>query len=81
MTHEDITTQVVRIIHQEMPDVEGEISPESSFEGLGMDSLTRVDLLAAVEREFGLEVPDDAVASLLRVVDLTEFLAANRATV
>ena len=48
MTHADITAEVVRLIHQEMPEVEGEITPESRFEDLGMDSLTRVDLLAAV---------------------------------
>lgn len=81
MSQEEITNEVVRLIRQEMPDVEGDITPDSRFEELGMDSLTRVDLLAAVERTFGLEVPDDAVASLLRVRDLTEFLATSKAAV
>ncbi|MFC0528347.1 acyl carrier protein [Phytohabitans kaempferiae] len=81
MSQEEITTEIVRLIRQEMPDVEGDITPDSKFEELGMDSLTRVDLLAAVERSFGLEVPDDAVASLLRVRDLTDFLATSKAAV
>ncbi|GAA4707695.1 acyl carrier protein [Phytohabitans rumicis] len=81
MSQEEITAEIVRLIRQEMPDVEGEITPDSQFEELGMDSLTRVDLLAAVERTFGLEVPDDAVATLLRVSDLTEFLATSKASV
>jgi acyl carrier protein len=77
VTNDAITAEVVRLIHQEMPDAEGEITSESGFEDLGMDSLTRVDLLAAVERQFGIEVPDEAVATLLRVRDLTDFLSAN----
>jgi acyl carrier protein len=77
VTNDDITAEVVRLIHQEMPGTQGEITSESGFEDLGMDSLTRIDLLAAVEREFGLEVPDEAVATLLRVRDLTDFLSAN----
>ncbi|MDQ7903622.1 phosphopantetheine-binding protein [Phytohabitans sp. ZYX-F-186] len=81
MSQEEITNEVVRLIRQEMPDVEGDITPDSTFEGLGMDSLTRVDLLAAVERTFELEVPDDAVASLLRVRDLTDFLHTSKAAV
>ncbi|BCB76885.1 hypothetical protein GCM10022251_48620 [Phytohabitans flavus] len=81
MSQEEITNEIVRLIRQEMPDVEDDITPDSTFEGLGMDSLTRVDLLAAVERTFGLEVPDDAVASLLRVSDLTDFLLTSKAAV
>ncbi len=81
MNRDEITAEVVRLIRTEMPDVQGEITPDSQFEELGMDSLTRVDLLAAVERSFGLEVPDEEVANLLRVCDLTDFLAASRAGV
>ncbi|MCM0678866.1 phosphopantetheine-binding protein [Micromonospora phytophila] len=81
MNRDEITAEVVRLIRQEMPDVEGDITSDSQFEELGMDSLTRVDLLAAVERSFGLEVPDEEVANLLRVCDLTDFLAASRAGV
>ena len=81
MSDNETLAEVARIITKVYPDVEGEITASSNFEELGMDSLTRIDLLAAVEGAFDLEVPDDQVASLVTVQDLLDFLAANRAGV
>ena len=44
-----------------------EMKPESTLEEIGLDSLGTVEILVAVEDEFGIEVPDDAIESLRTV--------------
>ncbi|MBV9447425.1 MAG: hypothetical protein JO345_16205 [Streptosporangiaceae bacterium] len=76
MTLDEISAEVERLVRALMDGAEGEVTPTASFEELGLDSLNRVDLLANAEIAFGIEVPDDEVAKLARVQDLTEFVAS-----
>jgi acyl carrier protein len=76
MIAEDILTKIKDIVRAQAPDFAGELLPSSSFEEMGLDSLNRIDLLAAAEAAFGIEVPDDQVAGLLRVQDLADFVAS-----
>jgi long-chain acyl-CoA synthetase len=48
---------------------------EDRLTELGMDSLTRVELVAELEGRFGLQVDDECVASLDRVQDLFDLVA------
>ncbi|MET9898825.1 acyl carrier protein [Streptomyces sp. NPDC006446] len=84
-THEPttdvLTAEVIALVKRTAPDLEGGIDADSSFEEMGMDSLTRVDLLAAVEKTYSLSVPDETVADLLRVRDVVAFLATAKAEV
>jgi acyl carrier protein len=73
--------EIINLTLRTAPDLEGEVTADASFENLGMDSLTRIDLLAAVEKNFGLSVPDDKVGDLLRVSDVADFLMAYKAGV
>ncbi|GIG56657.1 hypothetical protein Lfu02_10290 [Longispora fulva] len=78
-TRDEISDEIARIIKELMPELEGEeITPESTFEDLGMDSLNRVDLLSGAESAFDIEVLDEQVANLVRVRDLTDLVAASR---
>ncbi|MFI8931001.1 MULTISPECIES: acyl carrier protein [unclassified Streptomyces] len=81
MARDVLTADVVRLVQDTAFDLDGEVTAESSFEELGMDSLTRVDLLAAVEKTYQLSVPDDTVATLLRVRDVVDFLVEAKAGV
>ncbi|MCI3929127.1 MULTISPECIES: acyl carrier protein [unclassified Streptomyces] len=81
MARDALTADVVRLVQDTAFDLDGEVTAESSFEELGMDSLTRVDLLAAVEKTYQLSVPDDTVATLLRVRDVVDFLVEAKAGV
>ncbi|GGV56325.1 phosphopantetheine-binding protein [Streptomyces spectabilis] len=81
MARDTLTADVVRLVQDTAFDLDGEVTAESSFEELGMDSLTRVDLLAAVEKTYQLSVPDDTVATLLRVRDVVDFLVEAKAGV
>ena len=47
-------------------------------EGLGADSLDVVELLMAIEDEFGIEIPDDDIEGLKTVGDVAEYIDNNR---
>ncbi|MFD7814651.1 acyl carrier protein [Streptomyces sp. NPDC059785] len=81
MTRDEMIVEIINLTLRTAPDLEGEVSADSSFEELGMDSLTRIDLLAAVEKAFNLSVPDDKVGDLLRVSDVADFLLTHKAGV
>lgn len=54
---------------------EDKISPESSFvEDLGADSLDVVELVMALEDEFGISIPDDQSEKILTVGDAVAFI-------
>ncbi len=46
-------------------------------EDLGADSLDVVELLMAIEDEFGLEIPDDEIENIKTVDDLVKYIEAN----
>ena len=54
-----------------------EMKPESTLEEIGLDSLGTVEILVAVEDEFGIEVPDDAIESLRTVGDVVNFVDSH----
>jgi acyl carrier protein len=57
---DDIRQQVrVIVAEQAMIDV-GEVSPDSTMEDLGLDSLGLVEIVFAIEEEFGVSVPYNA---------------------
>ncbi|MDC0296568.1 acyl carrier protein, partial [Akkermansiaceae bacterium] len=48
-----------------------QVTPESKMiEDLGADSLDAVELVMAVEEEFGIEVPDEEAEKLISVGDI-----------
>ena len=44
---------------------------------LGLDSLDHVELIMAIEDEFGFEIPDDQAEKLFTPEKLTQFLAEH----
>ena len=74
ITPEDIFAEMDRELRRLLPEFSGEITPTSTFEELDLDSLTRIDLLAAMEIAFEIEVPDDEVAKVVRVQDLADLV-------
>ncbi|MCX7748156.1 MAG: phosphopantetheine-binding protein [Clostridia bacterium] len=39
--------------------VERDLTPEDSIEGLGIDSISFIDIIAGLEEEFNIEIDDD----------------------
>jgi acyl carrier protein len=51
-----------------------DVTPEARFSGLGIDSLTMVDVVVAAEDRFGLVIPDDDWARFETVGDAVAHL-------
>jgi acyl carrier protein len=57
---------------------EDEIKSESRFvDDLGADSLDTVELVMALEEEFGIEIPDEAAENILTVQDAVDYIENN----
>lgn len=57
-----------------------EIKPESDFfQDLKADSLDVVELMMAVEENFGIKVPDDEVQKLHTVQSVVDYIDAHKA--
>jgi len=57
------------------------IKPESKFaEDLGADSLDVVELVMALEEEFGLEIPDEAAEQIATVQAAVDYIEQKVAT-
>jgi len=63
-----VEEKVKKIIVEQLGVEESQVNPEAKFiEDLGADSLDTVELVMALEEEFGLEIPDEEAEKLLTV--------------
>jgi acyl carrier protein len=54
---------------------ETEITPDSHFiDDLGADSLDTVELVMALEEEFGIEIPDEDAEKIQTVGDVAKYI-------
>lgn len=75
---DNIEQRVKKIVAEQLGVAEGEIKNESSFvNDLGADSLDTVELVMALEDEFGMEIPDDQAEKITTVQQAIDFAAAN----
>jgi acyl carrier protein len=55
-----------------------QVTPQAKFiEDLGADSLDTVELVMALEEEFGIEVPDEQAEKLQSVGDVIKYVEDN----
>lgn len=69
---DDTLRRVIRVISETQHIPEDQISGDSTFEQLGIDSLDGVNILFGIENEFGINVPDEAAKQLRSVRDMAE---------
>ena len=68
---DNIQEKVTEIIVEQLGVTADQVTPESKMiEDLGADSLEAVELVMAVEEEFGIEVPDEEAEKLISVGDI-----------
>ena len=56
-------------------------TPETSFDELGIDSLTMLDVVVALEDRFGFLIPDDEWPRLRTIDDLSLYIERATLTV
>jgi len=70
-----IAKKVRPIVASQLKIKEDEVKPEAHFiEDLGADSLDTVELVMALEEEFGIEIPDEDAEHILTVGKLVDYL-------
>ncbi len=72
--------KVKKIIGEQLglDDVSG-VTPQTSLMGdLEADSLDAVEIIMAIEDEFGVEIPDDAAEGFKNIGDIVKYVEANQ---
>ena len=71
----EIADKVKKIVVNQLSVNEDQVTPEAKFiEDLGADSLDQVELVMALEEEFGVEVSDEDSEKLTTVGDAIEYI-------
>ena len=72
MSPEELTSRILRIIAETQRKDPAQVTIDSSFEELGIDSMDGVNIVFALENEFDINVPDEEVKSIRSVRDMVE---------
>ena len=75
MAEKSVETRVREIIVEQMDVNPDQVTLDAKFiEDLGADSLDVVELVMALEEEFGSEIPDEEAEKLLSVGDVVKYI-------
>jgi acyl carrier protein len=72
MTKDEITGRILGIIAETQRKDPAQVTIDSSFEELGIDSMDGVNIVFALENEFDINVPDDDVKKLRSVREVVD---------
>ena len=76
MTREDIKHKLTTILVEILACKAEDVTDEATLEDLGADSLDEVDIVLAVEDEFGMNIGDDEAEKLNTVGEFIDFIAS-----
>ncbi len=78
MPSQEMEMRLKKIIAERLGVKEEEIVPGASFaDDLKADSLDLVELIMALEEEFGVDIPDEAAEKILTVGDALNYVDAH----
>lgn len=78
MAKEEILKKVKEITSEQLGVEELQITTEAKFiDDLGADSLDTVELVMALEEEFGLEISDEEAEKLVSVQKVVDYIEKN----
>jgi acyl carrier protein len=75
-----VADKVKEIVVQQLGVSAEQVTPEAKFiEDLGADSLDQVELVMALEEEFGADIPDEEAEKLTTVGDAVKYIESVQA--
>jgi acyl carrier protein len=76
--HMSIEEKIKKIICEQLEVDEKDVIPEASFvDDLGADSLDQVELIMAMEEEFGISISDEEAEKIATVRNAIEYIEKN----
>ena len=76
---ENIEARVKKIVAEQLGVNEAEVKNESTFvDDLGADSLDTVELVMALEEEFGCEIPDEEAEKITTVQQAIDYVSGHQ---
>ena len=78
MDKDELLKKVRTIVSDKLSISEEQVTEDASFiDDLGADSLDTVELVMALEDEFGLDIPDDEAEKLTTVGKALDYIAGH----
>lgn len=75
----DTFEKVKKIIVERLNVDEKDVTEDASFvDDLGADSLDTVELVMALEEEFGMEIPDEEAEKIVTVGDAVKYIESHK---
>ena len=75
-----VEERVKQIITEQLGVKSEQVTPEASFiDDLGADSLDTVELIMALEEEFGCEIPDEQAEEITTVKNAIDYINSSTA--
>lgn len=79
MASPEIETRLKKIVAEQLGVDESKIVPAARFsEDLNADSLDLVEMIMALEEEFGIEIPDEDAEKILTVKDAASYIETHK---
>lgn len=79
LTIKEIEEKTKKIVAEQLGVKEEEVKIESSFvDDLGADSLDTVELVMALEEEFGCEIPDEEAEKITTVKQAIDYISSHQ---
>lgn len=76
---DNIIERVKKIVAEQLGVNEADVKDNSSFvEDLGADSLDTVELVMALEEEFGCEIPDEEAEKITTVQQAVDYINSHK---
>lgn len=77
-SHPEIFSKLVQTLENQINISKGQVDTYSNLNtDLGMDSLDLVELIIAVEDEFDVEIPNEAIENIVTVENLVDYIASQ----